>query len=249
MKKKQVFALCLALLLVCNGVSMAASGITKSYTFDGSVAVWDISGTYSEDDLSMAYTMAQDGKGKITGYGHASYSEPGVSLSMDFVVKGKIKSQADVVSVVFSMKAKGVADTSYGPYKFSASVAYNAIIDALAEELSGTMKMTMKMAGYKESIEESFTEDLPEGMDGSVDLDLTLQDGGKSLYGRGTLTLSNGEQLNYVAKGKLDEKKAEGKFSLKGEGVAKGSAFKMETDMEYNLTEGKAKVMGQKLQL
>ena len=68
---------------------------TYSNSFSDLLSVWDVSGAYDEDvlggDLVGNCTISQDAQGKITGTGSASYSNSdyGITVDMDFTVKGK----------------------------------------------------------------------------------------------------------------------------------------------------------------
>jgi hypothetical protein len=110
---------------------------TYSNSFGGVLSVWDISGSYTNQDIlggsfTGDYTISQDAKGKITGAGFASVScascnRPGaqgkitgagpkslengpysdISLNLDFTVNGSVKDANGVTKVQWNEKFKG----------------------------------------------------------------------------------------------------------------------------------------------
>jgi len=257
MRKTVRFVALIGLLFVGGLFSPAMAGDDlqiHNYQFDGDLAIWDVGGAYHDAEMDMDYTMAQDAKGKIAGFGTANFAEDDMTLEMDFVIKGGVKTRGDETLVNFKMKAKGSGDYEGLTFKFTASVDVKTVIDSLVGEMIGTMKlrMTLKAKGYypyKASEIMTFEEDVPVGMDGSSDLVLTTHaEGDSRVWGDGVLTLSNGEKFNYLVKGKLNVKKATGKLALKAtDELSKGSMFKLYTDDEFDLTGVKGKALGQKI--
>jgi hypothetical protein len=78
--------------------------------------VWDVTGNYSEDDLSTTtnFSLVQDDKGKITGNGTTTGTDQGYNVQINFTVKGAIKAVAGVTRVDLATKHTGTA-TDGGP--------------------------------------------------------------------------------------------------------------------------------------
>jgi len=240
--------LVLGLLAFGGLLSPAVAAVTNSYQLDA-ITIWDISGNYSNDTLSVEYTLSQDGKGKLTGLGSAVYSNVDLYAEMDFDIKGKIKTHHETTTLHFVMKTSGQVSYEGQAYPFKVTGGYKADVDPKKHQLVGSIKAMVQIGDETVSLNESFKEDLPAGMDGSAELTVVYEDTEKGVVGTAVLTLSNGTQLNYSVKGKMNEKKGEGRFKLKGLGEAKGSNIQIDTDLDYNLLRAKGRVMGQKIEL
>ena len=226
----------------------ARAAVTNSYELD-TITIWDISGNYSNDTLSVEYTLSQDGKGKITGLGSAVYSNVDLYAEMDFNIKGKVKTHNKTTTLHFVMKTSGNVDYDGQTYPFKVTGGYKADVDPKKQQLSGSIKAMVQIGEETVSLNESFKEDLPAGMDGSADLTVIYEETEDGVVGTAVLMLSNGTPLNYSLKGKLNANKGEGRFKLSGLGEAKGSNIQIDTDLDYNLLRIKGRVMGQKIEM
>ncbi len=177
----------------------------ESFTNEIPGYIWDISGDYEEDldGVSLEYSVVQDGKGKLSGFGSADgiMVEDGVTIGihMDFSVMGKVKGKDEVTYLKQKLLARGTA-TAYGQtINFKASVSMVAEIDNIEQAMSGTV--TVKMMGFKET--ESYYEDLSsEDMDGSAVLFTELWEENGKLVGDAVIELSNGRQIRCAVKAK-----------------------------------------------
>ena len=171
--------------------------------FSQQYGVWDVTGNYSDDDVSTttSFTLVQDDKGKITGSGSTSGTEQGYNIQLNFTVKGAIKAVAGVTRVDLSTKHTGTA-TDGGPiYNINGSMKLSFEIEPSSQELRGTAKgnICIKKVGC-DSIDDTHDYDLPASQDGTWNLALNVvpASNNKNLTGTATATLSNGrvEPLN-----------------------------------------------------
>ncbi|MBI4523404.1 MAG: hypothetical protein HY695_06275 [Deltaproteobacteria bacterium] len=216
--------------------------------FDQQADVWDVSGSYHEEDpgISMDFTISQDNKGKITGLGSASGSEDGISVNLNFTIVGSIKSVGAVTRTTLNMKFVGTATDGFQVLTANGNLALIFNIDTTNALLVGTMKgkVCVKRLGC-ESIHESALFDLPPGEDGTWDLVLDVQStDGKKLTGAASAVLSNGRTVPLALSGQYISKTDLAKLSLKGSGgtltlqanAASGQIF---------IQKLKAKILGQ----
>jgi hypothetical protein len=220
-----------------------------SYDFTGEFYLWDISGDYSDDSMgcTIDYTITQDAKGKITGFGGASCSIYGVDIDMTFDIKGSVKQRNGICSVIMNMKFIGTATDGYETLKFKASEKVKAQIDPGAGLIEGTVRVCIAIAGYGSYCDTvAFSVLVPVDMDGSSQLDFDANLAGKKLIGTGTLELSNGDTYDFTVTGKYNAKKNQSTLTLKGTGSAKGCTFKIKVDEgSGDIDSLKAKVLGQ----
>jgi len=247
MKRLMILVSILGLAALGGFFNPAVADVTNSYHLN-TISIWDISGTYSNDALSVMYTLSQDGKGKITGTGSAVYSNVDLYAEMDFDIKGHIMTHHDTTTLHFVMDTSGNVDYEGQTYPFSVTGGYKADVDPEKKALVGSIRVNVQIGDETVSLNETFTEAMPAGMDGHADLDVVFQEAGKGIVGNAVLTLSNGVKLNYSVKGALDARKG-GRFQLKGLGDAKGSSINLTTDASYNLIGVKGRVMGQKIEM
>jgi hypothetical protein len=216
---------------VIIGLIMAAVLPTASYAelpsghydipFGQQQGVWDITGSYSDTDVSTTtnFTIVQDDKGKITGNGTTTGVEQGYTVQMNFTAKGAIKSVADVTRVDVTTKYIGTA-TNGGPiYKITGNVKYSFEIDPLSEELVGTAsgKICIQKVGC-DSITDTIDYDLPASEDGTwtLALDIVPASNGKNLTGTATATLANGRSEALALSGQYVSSTDTGNLKLKG---------------------------------
>jgi hypothetical protein len=217
--------------------------------------IWDISGNYSENlaGMSVTYTLAQDAKGKLTGWGNFNGSSSGVSLQADITSKGTLKAdKSGNVVIKLNMKYKGVA--TYGKTdKFSGSQGIIVTINPDDLVMYGTVKTKISMAGQSFSQTDSYSLDLPFGMDGSNYLTASFDEDPKGkVLGFASCDLSNGETISFEIKGKRNTKVGTVKLSLKGrkETFDKGSKLKVEmTDDYQSFLNIKGKTIGQSISI
>jgi len=247
MRRLNTFVSILGLAALGGFFNPALADVTNSYHLN-TTSIWDISGNYSNDTLSVGYTLSQDGKGKITGIGSAVYSNVDLYAEMDFDIKGHIMTHNDITTLHFVMETSGNVDYEGQTYPFRLTGGYQADVDPEKKALVGSIKATVQIGGETVSLDKTFTEDMPVGMDGSADLEVVFREAKKGIVGNAVLTLSNGAKLNYSVKGALDARKG-GRFQLKGLGDAQGSSINLDTDASYNLIGAKGRVMGQKIEM
>ncbi|WP_136063213.1 hypothetical protein [Pontiella sulfatireligans] len=236
----------MALLGMLGAFGFSESAGAESYTNTLPVGIWDLSGTYSQklNGLDVGYTVEQDGKGKITGTGYAEADIDGVSIVLNFAVKGKIKSKNGVYAIAQKISAKATAEVNGKKTKFKATYQIKAEINTGTGMLSGTMKVS----ALGEKISVSFLEPLAdENMDGTSVLITTLSRTTGKVVGDALLTLSNGRIIYGDVKGK--DGKNGLKVKAKGEKTnvgSKGMALQLIFGDSGELKSVKGKVSGQK---
>lgn len=225
---KRVVIFAASLFFSLPGMSFAQSGDYLLELDDFQISIWDASGSYFESAAGgdMSFTLSQDSKGKITGYGNLSIS--GSSISLD--IKGTFKARNNVVRVKFSMKGKGY----YQGVKVTLSASVSGELNEDTGCIGGTIKIKACARGMCASDSTSYYECLGAGMNGETDLDFyadPVDVKGKKLEGHGTVTLSNGDTYDFHVKGTYNSKKLESKFTLKGsDESSKGCTFKLIID-------------------
>jgi len=212
---------------------------------DYDLSIWDFSATYdeSQDNNTLSYTLIQDAKGKITGFGTFDY--PSDDISVDVEIKGKVKGKNNIVTLKYKVKGKDAEG--------------NKILDVLKLELDESVpslvgtakKICQKGNGCIKSVDDAVSLPVSETMNGEAFLDIEslLDDKGKKLTGSGELILSNGDEYPLSFKGKNNSKKGETKYQLKGDNeTTKGIKFKLKIDDgSGSATQVNGKAFGQKL--
>ncbi len=240
--------LLLPLLFLCP--QRLSAQTVYNYSFTGDLSIWDVSGTYTDDSIggTINYTIAQDAKGKLTGFGTADVTIEDVDISMQFDIKGSVKQRNGIATVKLSLKFTGTATYMSETYRFRASEKVTAEINTATAVMNGIVKVSVTVQGVgseRETANISMT--IPGDMDGSSDLDFEVNEDGRKLTGTGTLTLSNGETYDFTVSGKFNERKNESTFTFKpADNDAKGCKLKIKinegTDQISSL---KGKVLGQ----
>lgn len=246
-KEDEMIRLLIIVIALCVG-GFCSSAHAETFTNDLSASVWDIGGSYEEDveGIPMSYTVSQDGKGKLTGYGSASGTVDGVSLNMDFLVKGKISSKKSITTIQQKLSIKGTASYQGQMLKFSGSVSMKTVVDEISRVMSGTI--TISLLGFKET--ESYYEDLSDvDMDGTVVLITSINEVEGKLIGDAVLELSNGRLIHMLVKGKDKN----GQLLIQAKGIkddsdSSGSGIKIIFDSLRDVVDFKAKALGQKLE-
>jgi hypothetical protein len=245
MKKKTLF---LMLVLTCV---YSLAYVTES------VATWDFSGYYEEsrdDDMTLSYTLIQDAKGKLTGYGTFDYFSDENDISIDVEIKGKVKGKNNIVTLKYTMKGKGPGYVSGEDTDVKLKNKVSLELNKSSLSLMGTMKWKLCAKGSGcEADTSQVSLDVPDGMTGGGILMIYFEpdENGKKFEGSAELTLSNGEVFPLYVKGKYNSKKDETKFSLKGvDAFAKGMKFKIKINgMNGAATFIRGKALGQQLQI
>jgi hypothetical protein len=217
------------------------------YDFSGDLCIWDLSETRDTDFLgiNMDYTVTQDSKGKLSGYGSASASEMGIDFYLTYTITGSVTQRNGIAYIKFTMKIKGTAYDGWDTYKFKASATVNADLDPDVQLITGTIKISVAMGRYKETWRDDYEEDLPAGMNGSFKMRLDYDANGKKLLGDAELELSNGDIYAYAVKGTAVAKKSEDRLTLSAPKMPKLKVYVDETTGDLNMLSGK--VLGQKL--
>jgi hypothetical protein len=194
------------------------------YQLDGTVQIWDLSGSYSctAGEWQLNYVLKQDASGKITGTGTAVNSTVNSGAAMPFTLKGGINAAGLVKLTLKGAALKG---------------QIKATVNAGSKVLSGTVKIGKQSA--------SFTAALAASMDGSAILELHCTAAGKSTPGTGKVTLSNGESYEFSVKGKYNTKSDVSDLTLKGS--AKGTSLKLKVGGDGTIKPLKGKMLGQTL--
>ena len=214
----------------------------KDYT----APIWDFSGNYEQflDNATLAYTLAQDSKGKLTGSGKFETSDN--STTIDVEVKGKVKGNKGTVSVKYTVKGKNDAKDKV-QNKLKLELSDNETT------LDGTQKGKICGKGAKCEKFEDPAVSLPvaDDMTGEalVVIETTVDEKGKKLEGDAELILSNGDEYFVPAKGKINDNKGETKYQVKGDNeTTKGIKFKITMDdAADNATKINGKAFGQQL--
>lgn len=239
--------------LILFGLSSASMAAPPSgpYTvpFSSAVlAVWDISGDYSETEFGVTsdISLNQDDRGMITGAGTATGTVEGFDVDLDLTFRGTIRAKSNVTTVKLATKVTGDA----GGLPVRGALKFTFEIDNADGTLVGSARgrVCVRGAGCA-PVNDSAVFDIPTG-DGSWDLmvDLDVGANGKSLTGTGSAVLSNGRDVDLIVKGAHSAKTDTAK--LAGKGVGNGIAAKVrDVTGDLVIDTLKGKLLGQTLKL
>jgi hypothetical protein len=264
-------SLWVALALACCcavGLAQGQSPPTGEYTyqFGGDLAVWDVSGSYSQDilggEMDSDFTLAQDGQGKITGTGHGDYWDEDLSLNMDFTVKGSLKDVGSAVQCTCAFGISGTVEYEGKAYRLGGSFKYNLEIDQLARSLYGTITGKLCISGMGCASLEEFNGGPVEievaladaDMDGSWELTVNLSSpDNRKIIATAAGLLSNGVLVNMAGKGKYNAATDQVSLSLAGDKYSvdgRGAKLKLSADAsDMGIIGLSGKVKGQGLTL
>lgn len=222
---------------LCSPVRAEIAAGTYSMEFDGSVSLWDISGTYSEniDGIAMDYTISVDPSGKITGNGSIAMDDVSLgNMDMDFTFSGTVKTSGTVnrVDLKMTLKAGGVIEG----YDFTLKMSMNERLEINSETrmMLGTVsgKVSISVRGFgSESMVIDPTDvalELPIDMDGSWNLVITATPTNTKIGGTGSIVLSNGSSYGFSLSGSYKASLDISKISLKGGITNKAMSFNFE---------------------
>jgi len=240
--------------LISAGVTAQTPTGCFDYALGAGSLVYDISGSYDDEDLlDMDFDdvdLVQDRKGKVTGGGEFDLEIDDVTLVGTLSVKGKVKTTGTVHRVTLKIKIRGLATVPGESARFRATSTSRFEINTGLQTLSGvqSIKVCVSGLGCTKSTE-AVDLSLPAGMDGTADLQICVNSpNDKKLLGTGTLTLANGRTANFLVKGAYSAKKDSSKISAKGDPNARGNKIKLMTRGTNMLLERlKAKLFGQKV--
>jgi hypothetical protein len=241
-----------------SGARAEIAAGTYSMEFDGSVSLWDISGTYSEtiDGMAMDYTLSVDASGKVTGHGSASMDSGAGDIDMEFDLSGMVKSSGSITRVELSMNIKGSGTIEGYEFTLKMSMKEKMEIDTETFTMIGTVsgKMSISVKGMgSESMRIDPTDiemELPFDMDGSWTMNVDVTPNGTKIAGTGQIILSNGTTYGFSISGSYKAKTDLSKIQLKGTGTNKSISLKAEAKCEgpsMDLENLKGKALGQKL--
>jgi hypothetical protein len=253
--------LCSMLIVLLGAAVYAGTATAETYTYDlsGDVSIWDMSGTYGNDELgdiglNVSYNLTQDAKGKLTGGGSASGVAPdpydpygeGYPFDLTFTVTGSVTQSGGVTHIKITMKFKGTITEGNHTYRFRATLSMNMDVDPELGMMTGTIGVSVSVMGYTQRIpKQDYELPIPEGMDGSADLTIDVTQDGKKVTGTGSLQLSNGDTYGFAIKGTFSAKKNLDTLTLTSQDKWK-LTLKIDTT-DHSIDSFKGKVLGQSL--
>ena len=217
---------------------------------DYNLSIWDFSDTYEtnpDNNTLLTVTLAQDAKGKVTGSGTFERVIDGDNMTIKVDVKGKVKGKKSIVTLKYRVKGKDAEGNKI------LDILKLKLVEDNKTALVGSEKGKICVKGEKcvKIEDESATLPVGPGMTGKAFLEIVseLDAKGKKLEGTAKLTLSNGDIYDLYVKGKINSKKGERKYQLKGDNeTTKGIKIKLKIDNEAdNATKINGKALGQQL--
>jgi hypothetical protein len=269
MKTIRNFCFTLAITVFATGMQVASAGVASGlYTLNydaSSGALWDISGSYSEDtgEVTLDYTIAEDPTGKFTGSGmfgiDESYSDASLSLSSTMNLIGTIKTSGSVTRVALTASGAGAGEVyvyGYGYYDitFSYSLKENCEVDPFGQlvgTISGKMKVTLPALRKSRSVSiptTDFAVALPASATGAWSLTLNLVPNGTQYTGTASLQTSTSTTTDFTVTGSYSSKTDGSKLTLKGPGGSMSVAGSA-NGVDFLVQAMKGKVFGQTLKL
>ena len=162
--------------------------------------LWDLTGTYPTTVAGHPLTLraAEDARGNFTGTALIEGLNGGGKGLIDLTVpvKGRVGSFGGALVVKLAMKG---ADST-GRVRVALSMAL--ALDADARQLRGPVRGSIRTAAATTRVADSLTLDLPATMDGTWTLLFELITQGKASSGTALLTLANGVDVLFTAKGR-----------------------------------------------
>ena len=220
----------LAGMCATSGLRAEIASGTYTNTFNNSVRIWDISGSYNDavEGFALNYTINMDQSGKFTGQG--STDVEGLA-NMELAFWGSIHNvSSNVTRVTIALRLKGSIDMGgQGQMNVRASINEKLEVDATAGTMVGTMggSATVSIPSIHRSATQKIPvsdvqTSLPVGMTGNWDLTLNVQTNGIHYTGDGEVTLSNGRTVPVVATGTYGAKTDISKLTIKSFGTTNG---------------------------
>ncbi len=252
-------------LFAVSSLTMRADNISGSYSNDcsGLVKLWDLTGTYAEDNgiETESFTINMDANGAITGNGHFNLTDTAdsVFLDGDLAITGNVTSAGKVTRLKLALKSSTGTGTVKGTdVTFSVALNENFEVDDLDRLLmgkgSGKLNLTVPSTGKTRTIPVPagfVSANLPDGVDGNWGLTLDAAPNGTKIGGTSVLNLSNGKNINLAATGTYSSKKDVSTVSLKNADSSKSVALSVSgqsTTGNLSILSLKGKALGQKLQ-
>jgi hypothetical protein len=242
---QQIIPVWRALLGCAVWLILAAPASGAEFQFSPTQGVWDVTGNYSNQDITSTDTflLTQDDKGKITGFGSGFGSDSGIDVSLGYDFRGSIKTANNLTRVLLTMKISGSATDGIVTLPVKGSVKFVVDVDRSNNLLIGSGNGSLCVKGRCERANGLVQFDIPQPMDGSWMLNLdNLQSVNQSVTGTATATLSNGRTVLFTGSGHFTSFRRPAQINLKspaGTITLKGNTI----DLGVRLA--KAKLLGQ----
>jgi len=223
---------------------------SKHYVFT-SPPLWDVSGSYTNVDTTsgtdtVIETIQQQASGLITGTRTETYVNGSDSVEGSGPIAGKTVPSPGMVRA--SLKENESLSGVRGgiAYSATASIRETAAFIPPTLYVSGSARLC-PVGGKCSAGTESFTVPLSADVSGGWTLTINPILSANTISGSGTVTLSNGRQLEYQITGTYSPKTQLSKLKLVGLGDAVGTSFSLTTEgTDMTLLNLKGKVLGQK---
>ena len=240
----RVLTLFLILFFSSNLNSFAQPAYTYNYDLeDYGTGVWDVSGTFTDDSLgcTVALTLVQDERGRVTGGGFFNCIVEDVYIQLDYNVMGNIR-QKQIITTTgpayiptgrLNIRFNGTASYQGRTLRCTATQTINADINLDDSTMYGTAAARVCIAGLRCASESlSFTEPLDPGMDGSSNLNFEVTQGRWNLTGTqlAELTLSNGRTSYFSVTGTYNARRNESRFRFQGVNLSRGCSLNITID-------------------
>jgi len=156
---------------------------------------WDLGGIYatSVEGNPLTLALTHDPSGKLSG--NATYT-----LTKDTVVTMPIKGSVKGASGSITMK--GTLKGATPDKTVSVALTMNLTVDTANRRLTGPLTGSVKSGGVTTAVNQGLALDIPLPMDGTWTLDVQLAQSGTTVTGTARLTLSNGVECAFTARGK-----------------------------------------------
>jgi len=157
--------------------------------------LWDLTGAYATtvkgDSLTM--DLVHDTKGKVRGTAVYTLAKAG---AVTVPIKGSAKGSGGVLAVKLSLKGAS-------PDRSAAiALVLDLTLNAAARQLEGSLAGSVTVGDTRTPVLAHLVLGIPAPMDGTWALALALAQGPNGIAGTARLTLANGADYDYVAKGR-----------------------------------------------
>lgn len=214
-------------------------------------ALWDLSGTYSNEAGGLRFVTALDHtpKGRLTGTGTAHYSEPFTVINATQTMTGRV-SGSSKTRVALNAKGQGQFTGSAffvpisGPFMGVLALNLNPTNGTVSGRSSGSL--CIEGRGCR-TFTTNTSFQLPPEVDGAWTLALDVTSSHNAVRGTATVQLSNGHTLAFKVRGTHAPRSGISRLKLAGTGPALGTRLTLRLGATNELQALNGKLFGQRL--
>jgi hypothetical protein len=251
--------------LIAGSLAARAETISGTYSNDcgGLVKLWDLSGSYSENNgiESESFNLSMDAAGTVTGTGHFNLTDDADSIYLDgdFAIVGKVSSAGSATRVKLTFSGPSGTGTIQG-YDATFVITLNESFEVddstrmLFGDSKGSLKITVPEFGKSHTLHvpsNPVSANLPDAVDGAWGLSMTAGPNGTKYNGDCNINLSNGRTFPLAVTGTYSSKTDLSKITLKSTGSSAPMTLSLvgqSFSQNLSIRSLKGKLLGQSVQ-